>query len=67
VKSSEMATCGFCEGRTDYGLFGDGVTLVVKRAGSIGDQTLYAHLNCIRERLYDGFPLGPALEDWPDC
>lgn len=58
--------CGFCKDPTDVGMFGDGVVLTVTRAGSVGTQILYAHLNCIRGALHQGFEFGPVLEDWPE-
>jgi len=65
VSVTKEAQCGFCKDPTDVDVFGDGVVLTVTRAGSVETQILYAHLNCIRRALHEGFEFGPVLADWP--
>uniref|UniRef100_A0AAU3HYX3 PARP-type domain-containing protein n=1 Tax=Streptomyces sp. NBC_01393 TaxID=2903851 RepID=A0AAU3HYX3_9ACTN len=49
----ELVMCAFCMESTDVGVFGDGVTLNITRAGLPSTQTIWAHLKCLdsRQRL----------------
>ena len=58
----ELVMCAFCMESTDVGVFGDGVTLNITRAGLPSTQTIWAHLKCLDDVLNERIMRGDWLE-----
>ncbi|MFE5481792.1 hypothetical protein [Streptomyces sp. NPDC056527] len=63
MSTEEPVSCAFCMETTDVGLSGDGVTLEITRAGERSKQFVWAHLNCLDERLHEQITRGPWLDE----
>ncbi|MFI6940385.1 hypothetical protein ACIBI4_14025 [Streptomyces sp. NPDC050418] len=58
----ERVICAFCMESSDVGVFGDGVTLDIIRAGVQSTQTIWAHVNCLDDALNKRIMRGEWLE-----
>ncbi|MFD0143924.1 MULTISPECIES: hypothetical protein [unclassified Streptomyces] len=63
MSTDEQVSCAFCMNTTDVGPLGDGVTLEITRAGLQTRQFVWAHLDCLDERLHKGITRGPWLDE----
>ncbi|MGD0980374.1 MAG: hypothetical protein ABR946_02715 [Solirubrobacteraceae bacterium] len=63
---NSRADCAFCRQSTDVSPTGDGLSVLIQRAGRPATQEFWAHAKCLREHLESSFPFDPSIfgDDW---